>query len=210
MKGVGIVGIGTDVGKTVVSALISEALKANYFKPIQAGDLDNSDSIKIARWCSKEVIVEEEIFRLQRPIAPHAAAELEGRELKLIDIKFPTTDNYVVLEGAGGVMVPLNRDETLLDIYKKSNLPVIVVSRNYLGSINHTLLTVETLQKSGIPIFGIVFTGEENSTTEQIIIEITGCDRLGFVQLPAEIDAAFIQEKSKEFESIKDLIDKNV
>jgi dethiobiotin synthetase len=208
MKGVGIVGIGTDVGKTVVSAMISEVLKANYFKPIQAGDLDNSDSIKIARWCSKEVIVEEEIFRLQRPMAPHAAAELEGRELNLIDIDFPVTDNYVVLEGAGGLMVPLNKKESLLDIYKKSNLPVIVVSRNYLGSINHTLLTVDRLKQEGIPILGIVFTGEENSATQQIILEITECKQLGFVKLPAEIDAAFIREKSKAFQIVKDLLDK--
>src|SRR5680860_939543 len=101
MKGFSIVGIGTDVGKTVVSAMVSEALGATYFKPIQAGDLDNSDSIKVRKWCSEKVTVAPEIFRLKTPMAPHGAAKIDGVSMRVSDIEFPRTDDFLVLEGAG-------------------------------------------------------------------------------------------------------------
>ena len=203
MKGFSIIGIGTDVGKTVVSASIVEAIKGVYFKPIQAGDLDNSDSIKVKRWCSAEVKVEKECYQLTQPIAPHEAAKIDGKRIKLRDISFPKTEKPIVLEGAGGILVPLNDEkETILDIHKKSGLPAIVVSRHYLGSINHTLLTIKTLQNTAITIKGIVYVGAENPGTESIIEAFTNIKMIGRIILPTDITSDFIKSSSKQFEGL--------
>jgi dethiobiotin synthetase len=203
MRGFAIAGIGTDVGKTVVSAIITEALEGCYFKPIQAGDLDNSDSIKVKNWCSDKITVAEELFRLTEPMAPHKAAELDGVEIRLSDIEFPTTDQPLILEGAGGVLVPLNeKGETILAIYKKSKLPVIVVSRHYLGSINHTLLTIQALQSAGLAIAGIIYVGDASSHTEHIIEKLTKVKALGRVPIVQKVDSAFIQSQANEFKQL--------
>lgn len=203
MKGFSIAGIGTDVGKTVVSAILSEALSAHYFKPIQAGDLDSSDSIKIGKWCSDRVKIADEQFKLLEPMAPHAAAAREGIALTLDAISFPKSQQPLILEGAGGVLVPLNdKGETFLDIYEKAQLPIIVVSRHYLGSINHTLLTVEALRLRGLTIAGIIFVGTENKESEDIIEKFTKSKSLGRVVLTETIDATFIQEYAKNFEHL--------
>ena len=203
MKGFSIAGIGTDVGKTVVSAILAEALGAHYFKPVQAGDIDNSDSIKIKSWCSDRVQVAEETFKLLEPMAPHAAAAREGITLSLDSIEFPKTQQPLILEGAGGVLVPLNeKGETFLDIYEKAQLPVIVISRHYLGSINHTLLTVEALKSRGLTIAGIIFVGAENKETEAIIEKLTKLNTLGRVVLSETIDADFIQQNARSFKHL--------
>lgn len=138
-----ITGIGTDVGKTVVSSILAEALKASYWKPIQAGDLDNSDSIKVNRF-TDSVRVLEEVFRLSEPMSPHAAAEIDGVEITKDDLSLPEVEGNLIVEGAGGIMVPVNsKGLTFADLIEHWNLPTIVVSRHYLGSINHTLMTVE-------------------------------------------------------------------
>jgi len=203
MKGFAIAGIGTDVGKTVVSAIVTEALEGYYFKPIQAGDLDNSDSIKVRRWCSEKVTVGEERYRLNEPMAPHKAAELDGIQLKLSDIELPKTEQPFILEGAGGVLVPLNeKGETILDIYKKSKFPVIIVSRHYLGSINHTLLTIRVLQAENLPIAGIIYVGDESAHTEEIIEQLTKVKSLGRVPIAQEVNSAFIQQQANEFKHL--------
>ena len=141
-----ITGIGTDVGKTVVSAIISEALEAHYWKPIQAGDLDNSDSLKIAEYTEKVKVLAEG-YRLSQPMSPHAAAEIDGVEIQRSDLKLPEVSGNLIVEGAGGLMVPVNNDGlTFADLIEDWNLPTIVVSRHYLGSINHSLLTAEVLK----------------------------------------------------------------
>ena len=202
MKGFSIVGIGTDVGKTVVSAIVAEAINAAYFKPIQAGDLDNSDRIKIRRWCSDNVTDYPEIYALTEPMAPHGAAEIDGKKLSLSKIVIPKTDKPLILEGAGGLMVPLNEKETFIDLYKKANLPAIVVSRHYLGSINHTFLTFELLKKHQIDIAGIIYVGAENEVTESIIEAHYYPKVLGRVVLPEEIDKTFIQNEARRFSSL--------
>ena len=204
MKGFSIAGIGTDVGKTIVSALIVEAVKGAYFKPVQAGDLDRSDSIKIKEWCSSEVEVLPEIYRLTEPMAPHAAAELDGVKIVLRDITLPSTKKPLILEGAGGILVPLNEDkESMLDLYEKANLPVILVSRNYLGSINHTLMTIEILRSRDLSIHGIVYVGEPSEHTESIIERFTGVTCIGRVSLPEEeVNTAYIKLNSKQFEGL--------
>lgn len=203
MKGISIVGIGTDVGKTVVSAIASEALGACYFKPAQAGDLDNSDSMKVDRLTSDQVTVLPEVFRLKTPMAPHGAAKIDGVEMRLSDIQIPQTDKPLVLEGAGGLMVPLNEHhETFLDIYKKAGLPVVVVSRHYLGSINHTLLTIDRLKQEGLNILGIVYVGDENEVTESIIERNTGVKQLARIPWTEELNSTFVKEQSSKLKGL--------
>ena len=187
-----ITGIGTDVGKTVVSAIVAEALQASYWKPVQAGDLDNSDSIKVQRW-TQNVTVLPEAFRLNQPMSPHAAAALEEIDISLEQLTLPEFDGNLIVEGAGGVMVPINsKGLVFADLFAHWKLPVIVVSRHYLGSINHTLLTVELLKSRGIEIEGIIFNGEENLATEDIIVSISGVKKLGRIPIATEVNQDFV------------------
>jgi dethiobiotin synthetase len=163
-KGVFITGIGTDVGKTIASAVITKALEADYWKPVQCGDLDNSDSIKIARLTGLKTL--QEAFKLLAPMSPHAAAELEGAELNIGKISLPKSDKTIVAEGAGGVMVPLNLRETYLDMMVSLKLPVILVTRHYLGSINHTMLSWKVLKEAGLNVVALVVSGTEHKSTE--------------------------------------------
>jgi dethiobiotin synthetase len=168
-----ITGIGTDVGKTIASAIITEALEADYWKPIQAGDIENGDTDKIKRLISnKKTVFHPNCYALQTPASPHYAAQLDGIEIKVNNIKRPITKNHLIIEGAGGLLVPLNNYHTILDLIDPSD-SVVVVSRHYLGSINHTLLTYEVLKQNNINVLGIVFSGDENQATESIILQKT-------------------------------------
>ena len=194
-----VTGIGTDVGKTVVSAILSEALKATYWKPIQAGDLDNSDSIKVNKWTTDNVNVIEERFRLNSPMSPHAAAAIDGIEIQIKDIQKPATEGNLIIEGAGGIMVPINeKGDTYLDVFEELKLPVIIISKNYLGSINHTLMTIEMIQSRGIEIKGIIFSGISNEATESIILSKTKLKCLARIPEATEVNAEFIQTQAKQ------------
>ena len=189
-----ITGIGTDVGKTVAAAIITEALKADYWKPVQAGDLDHSDSKKIRSLISNsETFIYPEGVLLNTPMSPHAAAAIDGVSLSVKKIKRPDTSRSLVIEGAGGILVPINNKETILDLIKPTD-KVIVISRHYLGSINHTLLTIEMLKSKGLQIAGIIFNGEENSSTEQVILEMTGVHFIGRIQPEPYFDRNVIKE----------------
>lgn len=172
MKRIFVTGIGTGVGKTLVSAIITEYLQADYWKPIQSGDLDNTDTMTVRRLISNsESVLHEERFRLTQPLSPHASAEIDGIEMKLEDFTAPeSAKQYLVIEGAGGLMVPINNTTTIADLIKFLDASVILVSKNYLGSINHTLLTIQELQRREIPITGLVFNGECLPQTENLII----------------------------------------
>ena len=190
-----ITGIGTDVGKTVVSAIISEALE-DYWKPIQAGDLDNSDSLKIAEYTEKVKVLAEG-YRLSQPMSPHAAAEIDGVEIQRSDLKLPEVSGNLIVEGAGGLMVPVNNDGlTFADLIEDWNLPTIVVSRHYLGSINHSLLTAEVLKSRGIDVRGFVFVGDENMATEEIILKSTGLKMIARIPITNQLDKNFIKEQA--------------
>lgn len=192
-------GIGTDVGKTVVSAIVSEALEATYWKPIQAGDLDNSDSIKIKN-LTENVTVLKEGVKLSQAMSPHAAARIDGVKLGVLDFSLPKIDGNFIVEGAGGLMVPLNSDGLMIaDIIEEFKLPVIIVSRHYLGSINHTLLTVEVLKNRGVVIKGIVFVGQENRDTEDIILSTTGLKMIARIPEVKVITKEFIKEQANLF-----------
>ena len=162
-------GIGTDVGKTVASAIISQALNATYWKPVQAGDLDWSDSMKVDNWTDDKVIVLKEQFRLTAPMSPHAAAFLDGVSITQDSFVIPQVEGNLIIEGAGGLMVPLN-DEGLcyLDVFQHWDLPVYVITRHYLGSINHTLLTLNALYCREIRIAGLIVNGNRNEASERI------------------------------------------
>ena len=197
MKKFIVTGIGTDIGKTVVSSILAEALKATYWKPVQAGDLDNSDSIKIKKWCSESVQVLREAFRLSQPLSPHSAAEIDNIKITANDLGLPKVDGNFILEGAGGIMVPFNQEGLLfVDLIPIWNLPVIIVSRHYLGSINHTLLTAEILQNRGAKIEGVIFVGDENKSTESIILSKTKLKLIARIPIAEEITSEFIKEQA--------------
>lgn len=187
-----ITGIGTDVGKTVVSAIVTALLGADYWKPIQAGDLEHSDSMKIKQLLDGKCVIHPEAYRLKNAMSPHAAALKENIALRLVDICLPVTPRPLVIEGAGGLMVPLNETELMIDLIQHLAAEVILVSRNYLGSINHTLLTAEILKQRNIPVKGIVFNGEPNLASEKIILSITNFELIGRVDQEASFDQACV------------------
>ena len=189
-----ITGIGTDVGKSITSSIVVEALEADYWKPIQAGDLDNSDSHKIESYISNnKTLIHENSYRLNTPASPHLAAQIDGVSIDLKKIAEPITKNHLVIEGAGGLFVPLNDTDCVIDLIKV-DYKVVVVSRHYLGSINHTLLTIESLQNRKIDIAGIIFNGKENKATEEIILSKTGIKCLGRINQEPYFDKNVISE----------------
>lgn len=195
-----ITGIGTDVGKTVVSAIIAESLQAVYWKPVQAGDLKNSDSIKVGE-LTRNVSVLPERFRLTEPMSPHAAANLDNIQITEEELKLPEVNGNLIVEGAGGLLVPFNEDGLLFaDLIQRWRLPVIVVSKHYLGSINHTLMTLEILNKRGIEVEGLVFVGDENKETENIISTITGVKTIARIPITTELNAEFITEQAEQIQ----------
>jgi dethiobiotin synthetase len=194
-----ITGIGTDVGKTIVSAIVTEALEADYWKPIQAGDLENSDSHKIKSFLSnKKTVIYPNSYALNTPASPHLAAEIDGITIDLNQITEPETANHLVVEGAGGVFVPLNSKDCVIDLVQP-DYKVIVVSRHYLGSINHTLLTIEALQNRKITIAGIIFSGDENKATEEIIQTKSGLKCIGRIEQEPYFDQNVIKEYADRF-----------
>ena len=189
-----ITGIGTDVGKTIVSAIVTQALEADYWKPIQAGDLDQSDTHKIKAYVANtKTNFFENSYALNTPASPHYAAARDGVTIDITTIKEPKTKNHLVIEGAGGIYVPLNNQETIADLIQP-DYKVIVVSRHYLGSINHTLLTIETLQRRNIKVAGIVFNGTKNEATESIILSKTNVPFIGRLEEEPYIDKNVINE----------------
>lgn len=169
-----IAGIHTGIGKTVCSAVICQAMGYDYWKPVQAGELNDSDSIFIQRnvtnpYCT----IHPERYRLTMPASPHYAAALDGVEIQPADFILPQSNNKVVVETAGGIMSPLSATFLNIDLMQQLNLPVVVVSNNYLGSINHTLLTVAALRQRNFSITGLVFSGSEFASTREMILEYT-------------------------------------
>ena len=194
-----VTGIGTDVGKTIASSIITESLQADYWKPIQAGDLDNSDSHKIQRYISNDkTVIHPNSYKLNTPASPHLAAEIDNITIDLAKIIAPETENHLVIEGAGGLFVPLNNQDTIIDLIQP-DYKVIVVSRHYLGSINHTLLTVEALQNRKIKVAGIIFSGEENKATESIILSKTGIKCIGRIEQEPYFDQNVIKDYADQF-----------
>jgi len=194
-----ITGIGTDVGKTIASAIITEALEADYWKPVQAGDIDNSDSHKVQRLISNtKTRVFPNSYALNTPASPHLAAQLDSVVIETSNIIEPQTANHLIIEGAGGIFVPLNDKDTIIDLIRP-DYKVIIVSRHYLGSINHTLLTIEALRQRNVVIGGIIFNGNPLPSTEDIILSKTGLRMIGRVDEEPFFDKNVIMDYADSF-----------
>ncbi|GGD18882.1 dethiobiotin synthase [Hyunsoonleella pacifica] len=193
-----ITGISTDVGKTVASAIITEALEADYWKPVQAGDLDNCDTKKVERLVSNSKSkFHPNTYALNTPMSPHGAADIDGIKIDVKTIKPPKTKNHLVIEGAGGLLVPLSSKDTILDLISP-NYKIIVVSRHYLGSINHTLLTINALKEKGFDV-SILFSGDEHKSTEDIIIKMTQVSVIGRINEEPYFDKNVVKEYADKF-----------
>lgn len=193
-----ITGISTDVGKTIVSAIITEALEADYWKPIQAGELENCDTKKVERLVSNtKSKFHPNSYALNTPMSPHGAAKIDGISIELSKIKVPKVNNHLVIEGAGGLLVPLNDNNTVFDLIE-SNYKVIVVSRHYLGSINHTLLTIKALKDKGFDVY-IIYSGNEHKSTEDIIKKMTNVPVIGRIEEEPYFDENVIKEYAELF-----------
>ncbi len=189
-----ITGISTDVGKTIASSIVVEALTADYWKPIQAGDLENSDSMKLKSLLSNDISkIHENSYLLNTPASPHYAAEIDNITIDIQKIIEPKTNNHLVIEGAGGLFVPLNNDNCIIDLIEQ-DYKVVIVSRHYLGSINHTLLTIEALNSRNIKIAGIIFSGDENKSTESIILSKTNINFIGRINQEPYFDKNIVSE----------------
>jgi len=177
-----ITGIGTGIGKTIVSAVLVEKLKADYWKPIQSGDLDSSDTLAVQSLVTNtKSVFHPEAYRLTQPFSPHKSAAIDGITIDPEKIVAPVTDNILVIEGAGGLMVPLNDDFLMIDLIRQLGAEVILVSQNYLGSINHTLLSVYTLKKEQISVKGIIFNGIKDDSSETYIRNYSKLEILGHI-----------------------------
>ncbi len=194
-KRIFVTGIGTNIGKTLIAAILVEAKKADYWKPIQAGNLNDSDTLKVQALVSNDQsIFHKESYLLSQPLSPHAAAAIDSVHIELDKINMPETKKTLIIEGAGGIMVPLNEKDLVVDLIKYLNADVVLVSQNYLGSINHTLLSVEALKSRNIPILGIVFNGASVSASEEFILTYTGLKCLGRVPFMKEINKKRVKE----------------
>lgn len=195
MKKYFVTAIGTDSGKTLVSAILCKALQADYWKPVQSGS--PTDSTTMATWCP-EVKIHPEAYLFQLPASPHAAALAEGREIKLEHITAPVTTKPLIIEGAGGCLVPLNDRDFVIDLAQQLQAQVVLVANLYLGSINHTLLSWRLLQERNLPVAGIIFNGPENRESERIILHHTAYKKLLHIAPQAQITTAIIEDYAKE------------
>lgn len=194
-KNIFVTGIGTGIGKTVVSAILVEKLKADYWKPVQSGDLDNSDTSKVKGLVSNAITkFHTEAYRLTQPFSPHKSAAIDGITINPENFIIPITDNTLIIEGAGGLMVPLNSNFLMIDLIKKLGVEVVLVSQNYLGSINHTILSIYTLKQYGIPVRGIIFNGPKEAASKDFILSYTGIKLLGDVPEYQMIDQTTIAD----------------
>ncbi|HTA83188.1 MAG TPA: dethiobiotin synthase [Bacteroidia bacterium] len=202
MRKIFITGIGTGIGKTVVSAVVTEALNADYWKPLQCGLDEETDTEKVKRLISNtKSVIHPEAYRLKMPASPHAAAAAENISLRISDIIAPETSNYLVIEGAGGLMVPLNESELIVDLIRSLNANVIVVIKQYLGSINHSILTLQALLQKNIPVLGVVLNGAPNKESEQAIFSFCKYPVLGRIEEERVFTPEVIKRYADEFQS---------
>ena len=188
--------IDTDSGKTLVSAILCEALEADYWKPVQAGLPRDMQTVK-SLVTNQKTEVHPEVYLLKTPASPHASAKREGVTITLNNLKAPTTTRDLIIEGAGGCLVPLNDQDFVIDLIKQVANEVIVVADLYLGSINHTLLTIEAIRSRNIPIRGIVFNGEPNPESERIILLRTGLKCLLRIDQERHIHPGIVKQYAK-------------
>ncbi|MDF2448137.1 MAG: dethiobiotin synthase [Bacteroidota bacterium] len=193
-----ITGIGTNVGKTIVSAILTESLKADYWKPVQSGTIEGSDSRLVRSLvANSKSVFHPEAYLLKEPLSPHFAAKLEGITLDLNAIELPKTDNHLIIEGAGGILVPLNNSQYVIDIAKKIDCQIILVISNYLGCINHSLLSIDYLVKNNYKIKALVFNGDFDMEVKDAILRILPSTRVINIPHLSNLTKAAITECSQ-------------
>jgi len=204
-----ITGIGTDVGKTIVAAILTEALQANYWKPVQAGFSHGTDALRVKDLISNnQSVIHSEVYKFSLPASPHIAARNEKMkvDLELIVEKFRaliTKNSPLIIEGAGGLMVPLNENEFVVDLIQKLNASVILVSRNYLGSINHSLLTAEACKQKRLNVIGWIF-NDQYLHYEDEIVQWSGFRKIYSIPFAENISKEFVKSESNKIkESLK-------
>ena len=184
-----VTGTDTGIGKTVFAAGLSHALQAIYWKPVQAG-LENSDTQTVTRLSAARVL--PETYRLKLAASPHKAAAAEGVAIDPDRLVLPDTDAPLVVEGAGGLLVPLTEDTLFIDVFARWNVPLVLCAGTHLGTINHTLLSLEAIRARKIPLLGIAFIGEANEDSERIICKIGNAKRLGRLGPVAPLDTVHL------------------
>jgi dethiobiotin synthetase len=186
-----ITGIGTNVGKTIVSAILTEALKADYWKPVQSGVAEGTDKGLVSSLITNTTSVcHNESYCFHEPASPHLAASLENQKIKLEQMHLPDTQNDLIIEGAGGILVPLNDSNYVIDLAQEFEADVILVCRNYLGCINHSLLSIDYLVKNNFPVKGIVLVGNFDKAVKLAITN--------YSELPVLAEIPEMSEISKE------------
>lgn len=200
-----ITGTDTDIGKSVFAAALTSALGASYWKPVQAGLADGTDSEMVARLGGIDPArILPERYRLKIPASPHFSAAQEGITIGLDDLDIPQVDGPLIIEGAGGALVPVSPELLFADLFAHWNLPVIIVASTRLGTINHSLLTIEALRSRGVSIHGIAFIGDENIDSEQTICRIGSVRHLGRLPMVDELTLASLRDA---FDALFDIAD---
>lgn len=209
MERIFVTGIGTGIGKTFVSAILAKALDADYWKPVQAGFEEGTDSEWVARWLQETgSVVHPEVYRLAKPASPHIAAREEGVTIDISKIceKIPQNDRTLLIEGAGGILVPLNESQFVADLIKEMGAKVILVSRNYLGSINHSLLTARVCRDMQIPVIGWVF-NDQFLNYEEEIVKWSNFPRIASIPWTDNINGTFINSQAAAIKKqLKDIL----
>lgn len=190
-----VTGTDTDVGKTVFAAALTGALGASYWKPVQAGTDDGTDRQRVARLAgiAPERILPE-AYALATPCSPHRAAEIDGVTIDLDRLILPEVEGPLVVEGAGGVLVPIVGRTTFGDLFARWQRPVVLVARTALGTINHSLLSIEALRTRGVPLLGIAFIGDSVPDSEETIVRLGNTRRLGRLPRLETLDPATLAE----------------
>src|ERR1044072_4062615 len=209
MEKIFVTGIGTGIGKTFVSAILAKALEADYWKPVQAGYEEGTDSEWVANWLQETgSVVHPEVYRLAKPASPHIAAREEGVTIDISKIceKIPQNDRTLLIEGAGGILVPLNESQFVADLIKEMGAKVILVSRNYLGSINHSLLTARVCREMQIPVIGWVF-NDQYLDYEEEIVKWSNFPRVASIPWTDNINGTFINSQAAAIKKqLKDIL----
>lgn len=186
-----VTGTDTGIGKTVFAAALVQALDADYWKPVQSGIDDGGDSLAVTTLAGlAPERVWPEAYRLNTPCSPHLAAEIDGVRIDPARLTIPATNRPLVVEGAGGALVPLTRDLLYADMFARWGQPVVLVARTTLGTINHSLLSIEALRSRGVPLLGIAFVGLPNEDSEATVAAIGGVRRLGRLPILNTLDPA--------------------
>ena len=198
MKNIFVTGIGTNVGKTIASAVITEALQADYWKPIQTGANEFTDTQTIKNLISNtKSVIHNESYLFKEPVSPHLAASLENKTIQLSNIIIPETKNNIVIEGAGGILVPINNTHFIIDLANVFDCEIVLVIKNYVGCINHTLLSIDYLLNNQYNLKGLILNGNFDKQVKSAILNHSETPIISEIKEFETIDQLTIKELSK-------------